>query len=75
MSLTSACRRAAKQIACTTFDPRHVGDQFFFGYVEHQDIFNRPHTSRVCTRIFPAHEDGKAGKMQFAGNESWRHCD
>ncbi|MGA8695521.1 MAG: hypothetical protein WB689_17115 [Xanthobacteraceae bacterium] len=57
------------------FRTRHVAEQFFFGCVEYRDIFKNTHTSRFCVRIFPASENGKSGKLQFAGNDNWRECD
>jgi hypothetical protein len=56
------------------FRTRHVTEQFFFGYVEYKDIFGRLHTSRFCMRVYPAFENGKHGRLQFAGNGSWREC-
>ena len=56
------------------FRTRHVAEQFFFGYVEYKDIFGRPHTSQFCMRVYPEFENGKMGKLQFAGSDSWREC-
>lgn len=58
-----------------SFRTRHIGDQFFFGFIEYKDIFKKTHTSRFCMRIMPATENGKSGKLQFAGNDRWRECD
>jgi hypothetical protein len=58
-----------------SFTTRHIGDQFFFGFIEYKDIFKKTHTSRFCMRIMPALENGKSGKFQFAGNDRWRECD
>jgi len=57
------------------FRTRHIGEQFFFGFLEYKDIFKTTHTSRFCMMIYPAKENGKSGKLQFAGNDSWRECD
>jgi hypothetical protein len=53
----------------------NLKEQVFFGYILYRDIFNRPHMSRFCVRVFPAQEKGKSGKMQLVANERWRECD
>jgi hypothetical protein len=58
-----------------SFKSRHIGDQFFFGFVEYNDIFGRRHTSRFCMRLFPAQKPRESGKMQLAGADSWRAFD
>jgi hypothetical protein len=57
------------------FRTRLIVEQFFFGFIEYKDIFRTSHTSRFCMRVFPASENGKSGKFQFAGNDRWRECD
>ncbi len=58
------------------FTDNFTGPQFFWGYVEYLDIFNRPHTARFCTSIVPA-ERMKPGTGQFdiAGSDGWRKDD
>jgi hypothetical protein len=58
-----------------SFKSRHIGDQFFFGFVEYNDIFGRRHTSRFCMKLFPAQKPRESGKMQLAGADSWRAFD
>jgi hypothetical protein len=57
------------------FKTRYIGEQFVFGFIAYKDIFKKTHTSRFCMRVFPALENGKSGKLQFAGNDRWRECD
>ena len=57
------------------FRTRRIGEQFFFGFIEYKDIFKKIHTSRFCLMIIPSLENGKRGKMQFAGRDAWRECD
>jgi hypothetical protein len=52
-----------------------VAEQFFFGYVEYEDIFRRRHTSRFCLRIYPVGENDKPWKWQLAGSDKWREGD
>jgi hypothetical protein len=54
------------------FKTRVVTEQFFFGYVEYEDIFRRRHTSRFCLRIYPVGENDKPWKWQLAGSDKWR---
>jgi hypothetical protein len=54
------------------FKTHTVTEQFFFGYIEYEDIFRRPHTTRFCLRVYPAGENEKPWKWQLAGSEKWR---
>ena len=38
--------------APVTFECPVTSDFFFFGYIEYDDLFRRPHTSRFCAKIF-----------------------
>jgi hypothetical protein len=38
--------------APVTFECPVTSDFYFFGYIDYDDIFRRPHTSRFCARIF-----------------------
>lgn len=56
------------------FKSDHIGQQFFWGYIEYTDIFKNLRTSRFCAHLSPA-ERGKAGKYQIAGSDAWRECE
>ena len=38
--------------APVTFECPVTDDFYFFGYIEYDDLFRRPHTSRFCAKIF-----------------------
>jgi hypothetical protein len=57
------------------FKTRSVTEQFFFGYVQYEDIFRRFHTTRFCLRVYPAQENEKPWRWQLAGTEKWREGD
>lgn len=53
-----------------------TGKQFFWGYLDYLDIFNRVHTSRFCACIEPGDRRRPGtGKYDIAGSDVWRECD
>lgn len=48
--------------------------QFFWGYIEYQDIFRNKRTARFCNMIYPEDYPSK-GKMRQTGSAGWRYCD
>jgi hypothetical protein len=55
--------------APVTFECPADDDFYFFGYVEYDDIFRRPHTSRFCSKIFL----DRSG-IEAAGNDAFNDC-
>ena len=57
------------------FSDYFTGPQYFWGYVEYDDIFKQRHTSRVCVQLFPAEVNRGHGKYDIAGSDGWRKDD
>jgi hypothetical protein len=53
----------------------HIGDQFFFGFIEYKDIFKNSHKSKFCVFLKPGRQNGESGKFHFSGSDAWRECD
>jgi hypothetical protein len=52
--------------APVTFECPVTADFYFFGYIDYDDLFRRPHTSRFCAKIFI---DGSG--IEAAGNDAF----
>ena len=53
------------------FKTNFIGQQFFWGYIEYDDIFKNRRTSRFCVAIVPGQRTVPGG-YQIAGDEGWR---
>jgi hypothetical protein len=65
---------AASKLDPFEFKSELTEEQFFWGYIEYNDIFKNARTSRFCAHLSPG-ERGKPGKYQIAGGDAWRECD